>query len=259
MLRPGGVPVEALEAVLGYGSIVVIDGSVRAPGTLASHYAPPARVEVSPPMPSPPGRATCWPWASGSGSWLRDGCRGLPAGVEALAPPVSPVAYAQCLYQRLREADRRGVDVLLAVPPPETGVGTAVADRLRRAAAHRPAGWHADVVDGRPIGVFDSGLGGLTVVRALLDLLPDEHLIYFGDTGRFPYGPKPPGRAHQVRPSRSPSLLVGPGGQAGGGRLQLGRRRRPRRAAGRLRRPALGVIDPACGPRPGPPAAAGWG
>lgn len=43
----------------------------------------------------------------------------------------------------------------------------------------------------RPIGVFDSGLGGLTVVRALLDLLPDEHLVYFGDTGRFPYGPKP--------------------------------------------------------------------
>jgi len=46
-------------------------------------------------------------------------------------------------------------------------------------------------MDGRPIGVFDSGLGGLTVVRALIDLLPDEHLVYFGDTGRFPYGPKP--------------------------------------------------------------------
>jgi glutamate racemase len=45
--------------------------------------------------------------------------------------------------------------------------------------------------DARPVGVFDSGLGGLTVVRALIDLLPDEHLVYFGDTGRFPYGPKP--------------------------------------------------------------------
>ncbi len=43
----------------------------------------------------------------------------------------------------------------------------------------------------RPIGVFDSGLGGLTVLRALIDLLPDEDLVYFGDTGRFPYGPKP--------------------------------------------------------------------
>jgi glutamate racemase len=45
--------------------------------------------------------------------------------------------------------------------------------------------------DTRPIGLFDSGLGGLTVVRALLDLVPEEPLVYFGDTGRFPYGPKP--------------------------------------------------------------------
>ncbi len=43
----------------------------------------------------------------------------------------------------------------------------------------------------RPIGVFDSGLGGLTVLRALIDLLPHEPVVYFGDTGRFPYGPKP--------------------------------------------------------------------
>jgi len=46
-------------------------------------------------------------------------------------------------------------------------------------------------LDERPIGVFDSGLGGLTVVRALLDLVPDQRIVYFGDTGRFPYGPKP--------------------------------------------------------------------
>jgi glutamate racemase len=42
-----------------------------------------------------------------------------------------------------------------------------------------------------PIGVFDSGLGGLTVLRSLIDLLPDESVVYFGDTGRFPFGPKP--------------------------------------------------------------------
>lgn len=47
------------------------------------------------------------------------------------------------------------------------------------------------VRDDRPIGVFDSGLGGLTVVRALLDLVPGADVVYFGDTGRFPYGPKP--------------------------------------------------------------------
>jgi glutamate racemase len=44
-----------------------------------------------------------------------------------------------------------------------------------------------------PIGVFDSGLGGLTVLRSMIDLLPHEPVVYFGDTARFPYGPKPPG------------------------------------------------------------------
>ena len=40
------------------------------------------------------------------------------------------------------------------------------------------------------IGIFDSGVGGLTVVHALLDVLPAEHLVYLGDTGRYPYGTK---------------------------------------------------------------------
>ena len=39
--------------------------------------------------------------------------------------------------------------------------------------------------------MFDSGFGGLTVARAVIDLLPDEHLVYVGDTGRYPYGPRP--------------------------------------------------------------------
>ena len=43
-------------------------------------------------------------------------------------------------------------------------------------------------MDARPIGVFDSGLGGLTAVRALRQILPAEDLIYFGDTARVPYG-----------------------------------------------------------------------
>jgi glutamate racemase len=41
-----------------------------------------------------------------------------------------------------------------------------------------------------PIGVFDSGVGGLTVARAMLDLLPHEPLYYVADTAHFPYGPK---------------------------------------------------------------------
>ena len=39
--------------------------------------------------------------------------------------------------------------------------------------------------------MFDSGFGGLTVARALIDLLPAEDVVYIGDTGRYPYGPKP--------------------------------------------------------------------
>ncbi|MGD9606017.1 MAG: glutamate racemase [Leucobacter sp.] len=42
-----------------------------------------------------------------------------------------------------------------------------------------------------PIGVFDSGVGGLTVARAIRDLLPNESMIYVGDTARTPYGPRP--------------------------------------------------------------------
>ena len=60
---------------------------------------------------------------------------GLPDGLDALPPAGGPQAYAKCLYQRLREADRIGLDVLLAVPPPDRGIGAAVADRLRRAAS----------------------------------------------------------------------------------------------------------------------------
>ena len=62
----------------------------------------------------------------------------------------------------------------------------SIAERPARAA--RLVAWRA--VD-RPIGMFDSGFGGLTVARAVIDLLPAEDLVYIGDTGRYPYGPKP--------------------------------------------------------------------
>ena len=135
VLRPGGVPVELLEAVLGYKPDVIVDGSVRAPGMLSSHYAPSARVEVLPAEAVAPRAEELVALGVRVGLLAPGRVVGLPAGIEALPPTGGAVAYAQCLYQRLREADRRGLEVLLAVPPPETGVGTAVADRLRRAAA----------------------------------------------------------------------------------------------------------------------------
>lgn len=47
-------------------------------------------------------------------------------------------------------------------------------------------------MDNKPIGIFDSGAGGLTVVREIMDYLPSENLIYLGDTARFPYGSRSP-------------------------------------------------------------------
>lgn len=47
-------------------------------------------------------------------------------------------------------------------------------------------------MDKRPIGVFDSGMGGLTAVRQLQAILPGEDIVYFGDTGRVPYGTRSP-------------------------------------------------------------------
>ncbi|MGN6252860.1 MAG: glutamate racemase [Marmoricola sp.] len=48
-----------------------------------------------------------------------------------------------------------------------------------------------------PIGIFDSGFGGLTVVRAVIDQLPHESVLYLGDTARQPYGPKPIGEVRE--------------------------------------------------------------
>ena len=155
VLRLGGLSVEALSEVLGHPLVVSAvagwaaagvvpvaagDGAagpegVPAPGTLPSHYAPEARVEVVDAS-AVAGRA-----ASLIGEGKRVGLlaprriQGLPSGLDALPPAGGPQAYAKCLYQRLREADRRGLDILLAVPPPATGIGAAVLDRLHRAAS----------------------------------------------------------------------------------------------------------------------------
>src|SRR3954464_8643530 len=66
-----------------------------------------------------------------------------------------------------------------------------------------------------PIGVFDSGLGGLTVARALRELMPKESIAYFGDTARLPYGTKSPATVHRFTRqclrflmSMHPKLLV---------------------------------------------------
>jgi L-threonylcarbamoyladenylate synthase len=114
VLRPGGVPLEGIAAVL--GRTVRVDAREGgAPGTLASHYRPRARVEVV------------------SAEAIGERRRELAADGRrvVLLVDVEP----SHLYARLREADAAGVDVILAVLPDEAGLGAAVADRLRRAAA----------------------------------------------------------------------------------------------------------------------------
>ena len=45
-----------------------------------------------------------------------------------------------------------------------------------------------DDAKNKPIGIFDSGVGGLTVAAEIMNKLPDENIVYFGDVGRYPYG-----------------------------------------------------------------------
>jgi glutamate racemase len=59
----------------------------------------------------------------------------------------------------------------------------------------------------RPLGVFDSGVGGLTVLRALVAELPDEDFLYLGDTARLPYGTKSPGTVARYSVRAAESLV----------------------------------------------------
>ena len=94
-----------------------------------------------------------------------------------------------------------------------------------------------------PIGVFDSGMGGLTVVRELISQLPNESIIYFGDTARVPYGPKSPDTV--LRYSREITQhLIGEGVKA----LVIACNTATAHALPALRRefklPIIGVIEP---------------
>jgi glutamate racemase len=94
-----------------------------------------------------------------------------------------------------------------------------------------------------PVGVFDSGIGGLTVVREMISQLPNESIIYFGDTARVPYGPKSPDTV--LRYSREiTSYLKGEGVKA----LVIACNTATAHALPALRRefdlPIVGVIEP---------------
>ena len=68
--------------------------------------------------------------------------------------------------------------------------------------------------------MFDSGFGGLTVARAVIDLLPAENLVYIGDTGRYPYGPRPQDEVRQFARQLAWSLVKQHRRESRGGRVQ---------------------------------------
>jgi L-threonylcarbamoyladenylate synthase len=160
VLRPGAVDAATVRRV---GGVPVVEraGTVRAPGTLASHYAPRARVVLAPDAARAnallaDGRVLCEGLRS-DGLGPRNGLRsdglaprdGLlatagiptPAGVVRLSAPTDAAQYAHVLYAALRKADVLGLRRIVAIPPPPGGIGAAVCDRLTRAATP-PRGDH---------------------------------------------------------------------------------------------------------------------
>lgn len=129
LLRPGAVGIEEIEAVTGL-DVEPAGSSVRAPGTLAAHYAPSARVLlIDADSVDTVAAAATAPVALLAPEHVR-----TPAGVLRLAEPTSSAEYARALYAALRKADAREVRTVVAVAPTDGALADAVLDRLRRAA-----------------------------------------------------------------------------------------------------------------------------
>lgn len=126
LLRPGGVPVEALETALGQPLLLREAGKITAPGQLAAHYAPGAPVRLDAIAARP------------NEVWIGFGPQSAGAAL-TLSGTGDLAEAAARLFHTLREADRlAGPGGAIAVAPiPETGLGRAINDRLRRAAAPR--------------------------------------------------------------------------------------------------------------------------
>lgn len=127
VLRPGKITAEQIVDV--GGAPLGTKTTTRAPGTLAAHYAPRARVLVC----DPDALAELEP-DSGIGV-IALASLPTPAGVVRLCAPHTDDELAACLYRALREADSLGLTSVVAVPPDGPGLAEAIRDRLQRAAA----------------------------------------------------------------------------------------------------------------------------
>lgn len=120
VLRPGGIPTEHVERLLG-APVAPAAGPSRAAGMTISHYAPSCRVVLVD--------------ERGTGVGEVDRLRSRGLAVDLLDRTDDLVEAARLLYVDLREADRRGLDALVVVRPAPEGLGHAVRDRLAKAAA----------------------------------------------------------------------------------------------------------------------------
>lgn len=115
ILRPGGIPTEHIAALLD-DSLATTGGSSRAPGMLESHYAPRCRLLLASTLDE-----------------ARQLVRGQP--LTEILDDADLARFAHSLYGRLRDADDRGVETVIAVMPPAVGLGHAIRDRLTKAAS----------------------------------------------------------------------------------------------------------------------------
>ncbi len=130
LLRPGAIPREAIEAALGrpLGSSAASEKRPNAPGQLDSHYAPRARVRLEAARAEPDEAALDFAGALAGGAAL--------ARLD-LSPSGDLVEAASNLFAHLRALDAFGARTIAAAPIPHSGLGAAINDRLRRAAAPR--------------------------------------------------------------------------------------------------------------------------
>lgn len=135
ILRQGALTPDDLEAILARPVGLRTDGSRAAPGTLDAHYAPDARVVLVTDDEVGPRAAQLIADGKRVGVLTQRPGASLPGEVEILDAPLGIADLARELYALLRDADRRHLDVLLAVTPPPDGLGAAVTDRLTRAAS----------------------------------------------------------------------------------------------------------------------------
>lgn len=125
ILRPGAITEEMIEGSTGL-KIERSESQTRASGLLDTHYAPKAKVFLLDPV-NPV--AAC---IAGVG-FLAAENHLTPDGAIRLASPIDDDDYARCLYEALREGDRKNLTVIYVIPPSGDGVAIAIRDRLQRA------------------------------------------------------------------------------------------------------------------------------